>query len=494
MNTTIISVVSFSIALLVGITCFLVIIRSFVSHQRLSFNPISFLLAKGSLYRRSIVSLLLSSSFGVNALLYAAWLGYSVGAWGLAVQAAWGLSYLLLSPYSARIHSVNSLHELLGNRFDRATKLLAAICTLIGFVYLMGWELEIGSSSIYSILSFDNHVAEEAKSTTNTLMVGVVLGTVFYTLWGGMRGNAIVDQLLNLIKVIIITLFTLLLINRFIHIDGSNFLTSMFPSVDTMKKNLGLFGLITNILFNLAWQFVDNSSWQSVIAGAENLQTKSTKNLQISGFVIFLTIGLLGTLFGISLANTANITPDNILTQAVVLLPQHQTFMTVAMVIMIAACMMSLLDVLFLSSTFTLTMDIMPSHPKTTAASTDINNQKILRRVRVSLLVIALTATWGVNFIFQITGSNLFDFVYIVIITQLALFGPVIIALTTDRIATNPMWICIAIALTVGFGAIAAGTIFQNKLLLDGAGTLTLFTSMILALLNIVDPKKQTVV
>jgi hypothetical protein len=136
----------------------------------------------------------------------------------------------------------------------------------------------------------------------------------------------------------------------------------------------------------------------------------------------------------------------------------------------------------------------MPSHPKTTAASTDINNQKILRRVRVSLLVIALTATWGVNFIFQITGSNLFDFVYIVIITQLALFGPVIIALTTDRIATNPMWICIAIALTVGFGAIAAGTIFQNKLLLDGAGTLTLFTSMILALLNIVDPKKQTVV
>ena len=47
-----------------------------------------YLLADTALGRFPVISLLLSSSFGLNALLYQIWLGYSVGVWGLVAQAA----------------------------------------------------------------------------------------------------------------------------------------------------------------------------------------------------------------------------------------------------------------------------------------------------------------------------------------------------------------------------------------------------------------------
>jgi hypothetical protein len=45
----------------------------------------TYLLAGGSLKRVSIVSLLLSASFGLSSLFYQVWLGFTVGAWGLIV-------------------------------------------------------------------------------------------------------------------------------------------------------------------------------------------------------------------------------------------------------------------------------------------------------------------------------------------------------------------------------------------------------------------------
>ena len=474
----------FSIVLLVLVTCFLVIAGSISRNYKIQSNSLSFLLARGTLRSNSIVSLLLSSSFGINALLYAAWLGFSVGAWGLIIQLAWGLSFFLLSPYSTRIRSANSLHDLLGKKFGHVTKVIAAFCTLVGFIYLMGWELEIGTSSIRSLISLDNELTlEKAQSVTDFIIMGIVLGTIFYTLWGGMKGNALVDQLLNFIKILVIVFLTILLMNRFIKINNINLLVSIFPSLDTMKQNLGIFGLMTNIIFNLAWQFIDNSSWQSIIAGSDPTQMQSSKNLRISGFVIFLTIGLIGTFFGISLANTEDITPDNILAQAVGLLPQYKEFVTIAMIVMIAACVMSLLDGLFLSSTYTLTMDIIPLLNKSGIINYSNQLNTNLWVIRLFLLFIAIAATWGIKFIFKITGANLFDFVYIVIITQLALFGPVIIALVTNRLSVKFMWVSIVIALLFGFGSIAVGTIFQYKFIIDGAGTFTLFSSIIFSLL-----------
>jgi uncharacterized sodium:solute symporter family permease YidK len=45
-----------------------------------------YLLAGGGLSRPSLISLLLSASFGLNALFYAAWLGYAIGMWALIIR------------------------------------------------------------------------------------------------------------------------------------------------------------------------------------------------------------------------------------------------------------------------------------------------------------------------------------------------------------------------------------------------------------------------
>ena len=76
----------------------------------------NFLLGGRTLGKMSIVNLLLSSSFGVNALFYAVWLGFTVGVWGLVIQGAWALSFVLLTPYSDRLRSGNSLHDFLGKK------------------------------------------------------------------------------------------------------------------------------------------------------------------------------------------------------------------------------------------------------------------------------------------------------------------------------------------------------------------------------------------
>ena len=471
------------IGLMVAVSILFVIVRATGRSDTKSPGAESFLLARGTLRTNSVVSLLLSSSFGVNALLYAAWLGFSVGAWGLVIQAAWGVSFLLLSPYTDRVRSTNSLHDLLGERYGSATRIFAALCTLVGFTYLIGWELAIGRSSTLSLLNLTKELTpERAASATDLLMAGLVFGTLVYTIWDGMAAQALVDQILNLIKIVVIGVLTILLINRFLHLQDGHILSAMFPSLNTMKNNLGVLGLVTNILFNLAWQFVNNSSWQSVIAGADADKRQSAQNLRMSGLVVFLTIGLLGTLFGVSLAGVPGVTPDNILTQAVGLLPRYHNFMMVAMLLLIASCIMSLLDGLFLSSTFTLTMDLL-TPPEAGPSAEGSSSTRTLPAVRLSLLVIAICATWGVEFVFRITGANLFDFVYIVIITQLALFGPVIMALASRKTNRGPMWLPIIAALVFGFGSVALGTILHQQFLVNGAGAFTLMISFALAYL-----------
>jgi hypothetical protein len=154
----------------------------------------------------------------------------------------------------------------------------------------------------------------------------------------------------------------------------------------------------------------------------------------------------------------------------------------VAMLLLIASCIMSLLDGLFLSSTFTLTMDLF-APTKDTMAGERVPSGRTLPAVRLSLIAIAVCATWGIKFVFKITGANLFDFVYIVIITQLALFGPVIMALASKTTTWGPMWLPIIAGLAIGFGSIAIGTVSHQQVLVDGAGAFTLVISFALAYL-----------
>jgi Na+/proline symporter len=87
-----------------------------------------FLLAGRQLSTSDIVNLLLSSSFGLNAIFYATWLGYSIGAWALLIQCAWSISFFLLIPVARHFNTATSLHDFLGQQFGNLTKLLAALC------------------------------------------------------------------------------------------------------------------------------------------------------------------------------------------------------------------------------------------------------------------------------------------------------------------------------------------------------------------------------
>jgi Na+/proline symporter len=169
-------------------------------------NPIEgYLLAGASLGRPSVVSLLLSSSFGLNALLYAVWLGYSIGAWALVIQAGWALSFILIAPYSPKIHAHRSLHDLLGTRFDAPTRVIAGICSLVGMMYLMGWEVGIGNATLRGFLQFDGSMTvSETLAGAPWLAGGIVLGCLLYTVLGGLRGNASADKFMNLTKIFIV--------------------------------------------------------------------------------------------------------------------------------------------------------------------------------------------------------------------------------------------------------------------------------------------------
>jgi len=116
-------------------------------------NPLAdYFLGNQMLEQKSVIQLLLSISFSLNGILYQIWLGYSIGLWGLAVQFVWALSYVWLSTKSESIRENTSLHSFLAVRFGTATKVLASICSIIGFTILIGWEFNVGMNTFEGIL------------------------------------------------------------------------------------------------------------------------------------------------------------------------------------------------------------------------------------------------------------------------------------------------------------------------------------------------------
>lgn len=446
----------------------------------------SYLLANGQLGKFSVVNLLLSSSFGINALFYAVWLGYTVGAWALIIQVAWGASFYLLSKYTDILKTNKSLHEFLGNNYGKATRIIAGLCSLIGIMYMMGWEVGVGTSALDGLLNINN---ENQNSSINSLLltVFVVIGCLFYTVLGGLRGNAKADKILNLIKLTTIGLLTLFIAITFINKNESAIIfKSYFPSINVMITNLGFWGLLTNVVFNLAWQFVDNSSWQSIIAGTKVENEDTASNLRTSGLVTFFIPGVIGAILGGSLFGVEGITPENIFFKAIetlkYYLPEYSTFIILSAFLSVFASIMSMIDGLFLASTYTFIIDIL--HPNKTIDELDQDDKKankILLQTRVILIFIAIFSTLIVRIILDKTGLNLFEFVYIVIISQLSLTGPVITALFKRKPKNVPLWTAILIALSVGFGCIIWGTFSNSKFLTDGAGTFSLLTSVIIS-------------
>ncbi|MFS8159289.1 MAG: hypothetical protein ACMG6E_03585 [Candidatus Roizmanbacteria bacterium] len=99
----------------------------------------------------------------------------------------------------------------------------------------------------------------------------------------------------------------------------------------------------------------------------------------------------------------------------------------------------------------------------------------------MSIVIFGFVSIWGIGFILKLLHINLFDFVYVIIISQLSLIGPVVVGLYTQNKRNGLMWIAIVIALIVGFGSIVLGEVTDLKYLIDGAATFSVITSLLVA-------------
>lgn len=215
---------------------------AFISPRRQpSVGPLEgYLLAGGNLGRVSVINLLFSSSFGLNALFYQVWLGFTVGAWGLLIQAAWSLGFVLLARHATTVTAYKGLHDFLGIRFGFATRTIAAALSIVGMIYLMGWEIGIGTHTFAGLLE-SAHAPGEAVAASAWLTGSIALGCLFYTALGGLRGNAFANVLQNALKVIGFLFLAYLLYSAYSgeRMAAKPFLDALFPSLTTMEEKLG---------------------------------------------------------------------------------------------------------------------------------------------------------------------------------------------------------------------------------------------------------------
>ncbi|GEM_PF-2084103 len=443
-----------------------------------------YLLASGKLSRIPVVSLIVSSSFGVNAVFYQIFLGYSIGLWALVAQAAWALSFIFLSRFAKDMVESKSLHDFLSRKYGPSVRIVAALLSITGFCFLMGWELEIGRSIFVNLVGAAPDIAqEEALRASDWLVIITAVGATIYTIFGGMRGNALADMAQNLVKIVGFLLIFVFLIGYFYREVGSlsSFIEALLPPFSKFILTVGIIGFLTNLVFSLSWQFVDASTWQNALAGSSRGSEGVARDIWVSGFTIFIAPGVLGTIVGACLAFAPGVDDSNILAK-VVEFAGGGDLVLFLMLFAIIASMMSLFDGMLLAAGYAFVVDVL--HPTKTLQEideSDKNSYATLTRLRFAFVAIVIVSVWGVSALAEFLGLTLFDLVYLVIIPQLAILGPVLMGLIGREYcgeASRTMAYVMIGAFLVGLLATWSGPAIGQTWLVDVAGTLTVVVSV----------------
>jgi hypothetical protein len=246
-------------------------------------------------------------------------------------------------------------------------------------------------------------------------------------------------------------------------------------------------GLVTTLIFNLTWQFVDNSTWQSISSSADRGPTQVARTLRLTAIVVFATIGLFGSLLGAGLRGIAGLDSSNILSSAAQSVPGFTPILSIALIVLVAVSIISLIDGVILAVAQSTLVDLEILGLKRRRMS--------LGAARMAVVVAGLVAAWGVNQVVAWFGGSVFDFAYVLIVAQLTLFGPVIVALSSRKrvVSRRPVWLAIVISGIVGISASVVGGSFGIGVLVDGAGTLTTVTSVVIALAMSYLPRRVAV-
>lgn len=419
-----------------------------------------------------ISELLISASFGANAILYSVWLGYVMGLWAICIHLAWCASFLLLSQFVVCIYHYTSLHDFLGCKFGKATQIISALCSIVGILYFTGWEIAITLAGLESLASFSVFGGQIDWSIVTILIVGV---TLVYTVTGGQKTNSIVNPILNAVKLLLLVGIVVVFFWQ-THDKGQLSMKLLVPEFKSSILNLGVVAFITNIIFNLSWQFVDNSSWQTI--SSSNNDPAGLKKLlpRVSIGVLFAYI--LGTLIGATLRVIPDLNSDTILgSMSLVYSGKYSYLLTLSVVVLLLFSMMSLIDGLGLSVAQSSIVDLGIGHK----TNRTIKKIQPLQLARFFTILAGIFAVWGVKLILSALGCDIFDFVYVFIVVQLSLLGPVLTGLLFNSIKTPFIWISIIISLIVGIGTNVLGGVWKVSWLLDAAGTITALTSALIA-------------
>ena len=425
---------------------------------------------------RTIVSkrishLLISSSFGVNAILYSVWLGYLMGVWALLIQIAWCLSFILLSRFATRIYNFSNLHDFLGSHFGKITQRIASTCSIVGLLYFAGWEIAIARSGIESILANSGYNVANIP----VLITCLVAFAILYTVLGGQRANGLINSIFNIIKFALLGFIVISVFRIEGNINPLRFNT-LVPSFSTAIASIGFIGLITNFLFNTTWQFVDNSTWQTISSSEKNDSQGLRKTLlKTSGGILFAYT--LGTFLGSFMRTIPGLNSDNIFASISTSFG-NGTYITVALVILILLSMVSLIDGVSLSVAQSFTIDVGLGKIYAKVFKRHIG----IRFARIITVLVGIFSAWGVQAILNIFGVSIFNFVYILVVAQLCLLGPVLVGLLLHRRSVANMWLPIVIGLLFGLSSSIIGGAIQIAWLTDAAGTIAALTSTLMSL------------
>lgn len=428
-----------------------------------------YFLGNRSIKTKQVTHLLISTSFGANAILYAAWLGYSMGMWAVLIQIAWCLSFVLLSKFADKVYKYTSLHDFLGEKFGKWAKIISALCSVIGLLYFMGWEISFAQSGLES-LPFSN--------VNWGLVIGIfIVIAIIYTSINGRKLVSMIDTGLNIVKFLLLIFIVVALgINLGTH--GELSFDVVIPPFSVAIANLGILGLITNLVFNLSWQFVDNSSWQSISSNSSEDKTSAKKSLFGASGGVFLTVALLGTILGAFLRAKTGLDSDNILSAVTIgMNGTLANMVNISIVALLLFSMISLIDGTTLSVVQSIISDIGLFRKNIDEKPFKLNIARIIT------VLMGFIAAWGVRVFITALGGSIFDFVYVFIVLQLSLLGSIIVGLMSKKATIKYMSLSIILALILGFGLSIIGTIMGKTELIDVAGTVAAILSIIIAII-----------
>ncbi|HEU5067106.1 MAG TPA: hypothetical protein VFT61_02840, partial [Sphingomicrobium sp.] len=247
-----------------------------------------------------------------------------------------------------------------------------------------------------------------------------------------------------------------------------------------MITELTVSGLVANLVFSLAWQFGDMSTWQTAVASQDDeAGSNASSALRWAGLWVFIAPGILGTIVGIVMSGQSGLNSDSVLPTLLSTISSNPVFVVLLATALVAA-VMSFVDGIVLAIGYTAVTDLVfrgtvdryqllrePTSEEAASPGYQRALATVMSASRLALIAALITGTVLLDVLSR-HGVSLFDQVYVVTVAQLALVGAAIQGLRGWQSKPGAGVQSIAAGLALGFGLVIAGIVLSN----DNVGNL----------------------